>query len=222
MANTEMVTGQVAAAEPALLASTAAAPAVNVTEAPVETQTEAAAVESDSPIEAYGSRAEEPDMMMTGTNPQVYGGETEEATLVTEKPLFIDDAVVDDKEDDQTEDSEMIDEPDMDENVELDVDESDLGDEKINEFDPYDDYDEDDDWEEEYEENYDEGEFEDEDDGWTQWDDDDEDDLYEVDQDDDDNLDDEPRNHYDAAYVSLNLLMGTKLTYTSARETGRL
>jgi len=200
MANTDIVTGQVAAAEPALLASTAAVPLVNATEAPVETQTEETIEKPDSPVDAFGSRAEEPEMMMTGTNPQVYGGETEEATLVTEKPLFTDDGVADD--DDHMEDGE-VDEPDMEENVELDVDESDPLNEEINEdsFDPYDDYDEDDDWEEEYEDDYGEGEFEDEDDGWTQWDDDDdEDDLYEIDQDDDDNLDDEPRNHYDAAY----------------------
>jgi len=194
MANTDMITGQVAAAEPALMTTTTTAPVVNATEAPVETQTEAVEAEEDSPIEAFGSRAEEPDMMMTGTNPEVYGGETEDLTPVTDKPLFTDDAVV------VNDQASELNEPDMDENVELDVDENALADEEINEdsFDPYDDYDEDDEWEGEYEENYDEGEFEDEDDGWTQWDDDDEDDLYSLDQ--DDNLDDEPRNHYDAAY----------------------
>jgi len=194
MANTDMITGQVAAAEPALMTTTTTAPVVNATETPVESQTEAVEAEEDSPIEAFGSRAEEPDMMMTGTNPEVYGGETEDLTPVTDKPLFTDDAVV------VNDQASELNEPDMDENVELDVDENALADEEINEdsFDPYDDYDEDDEWEGEYEENYDEGEFEDEDDGWTQWDDDDEDDLYSLDQ--DDNLDDEPRNHYDAAY----------------------
>ena len=196
MANTDMITGQVAAAEPALMTTTTTSPVVNATETPVESQTEAVEAEEDSPIEAFGSRAEEPDMMMTGTNPEVYGGETEDLTPVTDKPLFTDDAVV------VNDQASELNEPDMDENVELDVDENALADEEINEdsFDPYDDYDEDDEWEGEYEENYDEGEFEDEDDGWTQWDDDDEDDLYSLDQ--DDNLDDEPRNHYDAAYVS--------------------
>merc|ERR1711892_1275216 len=136
-------------------------------------QTEAVEAEEDSPIEAFGSRAEEPYMMMTGTNPEVYGGETEDLTPVTDKPLFTDDAVV------VYDQASELNEPDMDENA--------LADEEINEdsFDPYDDYDEDDEWEGEYEENYDEGEF-------------DEDDLYSLDQ--DDNLDDEPRNHYDAAY----------------------
>merc|ERR1711892_1578854 len=94
MANTDIITGQVAAAEPALMTTTTTEPVVNATEAPVETQTEAVEAEEDSPIEAFGSRAEEPDMMMTGTNPEVYGGETEDLTPVTDKPLFTDDAVV--------------------------------------------------------------------------------------------------------------------------------
>ena len=59
---------------------------------------------------------------------------------------------------------------------------------------------EDDDYEDDYYE--DDDDWEDDEDGWDEWDEDGDGlDIYEIDQDDE--LDEEPRNHYDAAYVSV-------------------
>jgi len=183
MSNTDMILGQINAGAESLateVAVNATQAAVNATEA---TPTESSIVEDvTEELGAYGSRAEEVadvPMMMTGTNPEVYGGEPQEPEI--EEPVLTEDSAIDDME---TQMEENLDEFDA-----LD-DLSDETEEDDEYYDSYDGYEDDDDWEDDYD---------DDEDGWDEWDEDGDGlDIYEIDQDDE--LDEVPRNHYDVAY----------------------
>jgi len=183
MSNTDMILGQINAGA----ASLATEVAVNATQSAVNA-TEAAPTKSSiveevtEELGAYGSRAEEvadAPMMMTGTNPEVYGGEPQEPEI--EEPVLAEDSAIEDME---TQMEENLDEFDALDDL---SDETEKDDEY---YESYDSYEDDDDWEDDYD---------DDEDGWDEWDEDGDGlDIYEIDQDDE--LDEEPRNHYDVAY----------------------
>lgn len=183
MSNTDMILGQIDAG----MASLATEPSINATQVAVNV-TEASPTEPSvaedvtQELGAYGSRAEEEapvddtPMMMTGANPEVYGGEPEEPEV--EEPVSTEDSAIEDME---TQMEESLNEFDA-----LD----DLSDNTEDDDEYYDSYEDDDDWEDDYDDDEDE---------WDEWDEDGDGlDIYEIDQDDE--LDEEPRNHYDAAY----------------------
>ena len=95
-----MILGQINAGA----ASLATEVAVNATQSAVNA-TEAAPTKSSiveevtEELGAYGSRAEEvadAPMMMTGTNPEVYGGEPQEPEI--EEPVLAEDSAIEDME----------------------------------------------------------------------------------------------------------------------------
>ena len=97
MSNTDMILGQIDAGAAAL----ATEAAVNATEAaPTEPSV---AEEVTEELGAYGSRAEEAPvedapMMMTGTNPEVYGGEQPQDPEVEEPAMTEEDSAIEDME----------------------------------------------------------------------------------------------------------------------------
>jgi len=183
MSNTDMILGQINAGAASLateVAVNATQAAVNATEA---TPSEPSIVEDvTEELGAYGSRAEEvadAPIMMTGTNPEVYGGEPQEPEI--EEPVLTEDSAIEDMETQMEENLDGIDTLD---------DLSDETEEDDEYYDSYDGYEDDDDWEDDYD---------DDEDGWDEWDEDGDGlDIYEIDQDDE--LDEVPRNHYDVAY----------------------